>query len=127
MSSIASTEINKNVTSSDVESMFIKLDINEDNVIDNLRVVAHDGIKGFTELDLAFRIYRSEIIKAANLDATEENYAQSIFLYIMKYNKIPSPSFLDRAKVFELYNFGSKEPIFAGRGNIETMLNYLGN
>lgn len=111
-----------------IESTFIRFDVNKDNVIDNRTIVAYEGKQALTELDVAFRIYRSAIIKVANLPPSQEKYAQAIFLYMIKYMEIPPQgSWIDSGKFLIFYKWGAHKPIFAKRLNVGTLLYYLVN
>jgi hypothetical protein len=111
-----------------IESTFIRFDVNKDNIIDNKTIVAYEGKTAITELDAAFRIYQSAIIKVANLPPSQEKYAQAIFLYMIKYMEIPPQnSWIDNGKFWFFYQFGMYNPIYAKRLNVGTLLYYLVN
>jgi hypothetical protein len=111
-----------------IESTFIRFDVNKDNILDNQTIVAYDGKEKLSELDVAFRIYRSAIIKVAKLAPSQEKYAQAIFLYMIKYMEIPPQgSWLDNAKFWLFYKWGMNQPILAKRLNVGTILYYLVN
>jgi len=109
-----------------IESTFIRFDVNKDNIIDNQTVVGYEGKKPLTELDAAFRIYQTAIIKVANLKPDQEKYAKAIFLYMIKYMEIPPQgSWLKTGKFLYFYKWGSSKPIYAKRLNVGTLLYYL--
>ncbi len=111
-----------------IESTFIRFDVNRDNVIDNVTIVGYEGKTAITELDAAFKIYRSAIIKVAKLPPSQEKYAQAIFLYMIKYMEIPPQgSWIDSGKFWLFYKFGLKNPIYGKRLNVGTLLYYLVN
>ena len=111
-----------------IESTFLRFDANKDNIIDNQTVVAYDGKTPLTELDVAFKIYRTAIIAVAKLKPDQEKYAKSIFLYMIKYMEIPPQnSWLDNAKFLYFHLWGSTKPIYAKRLNIGVLLYYLVN
>jgi hypothetical protein len=111
-----------------IESTFLRFDVNRDNTIDNFNVIGREGDTDITELDTAFKIYRSAIIKVAKLAPEQEKYAQAIFLYMVKYMEIPPQgSWLDNAKFWYFYKWGSRKHIVAKRLNIGVLLYYLVN
>jgi hypothetical protein len=111
-----------------IESTYIRFDVNKDNIIDNQTVVAYNGKQPVTELDAAFDIYRTAIIKVAKLKPEQEKYAKAIFLYMIKYMEIPPQgSWIDSGKFWYFYKWGSNKPIYAKRLNIGTLLYYLVN
>ncbi|MCF8058572.1 MAG: hypothetical protein K9K67_04695 [Bacteriovoracaceae bacterium] len=61
-----------------IESTFLRYDKNQNNIIDP------------EELDKAFPVYKDAIIKVAKLDESKSDYAQTIFLYMIKYMEEPS-------------------------------------
>lgn len=92
-----------------IESTFLRFDKNNDNLLDN------------AELDKAFVVYKEAIIKVAKLDKSKEKYAKSIFIYMVKYMKIPS--------TLQLLNFHyapwANHDVLAKRVNIGALLYYL--
>lgn len=92
-----------------IESTFIRFDQNNDNSLDN------------EELDQAFEIYRDAIIAVAELDETQHKYAKSIFLYMVKYQQIPT-----KWQVVNFhYNPFADTEVSAKRIHIGTLLYYL--
>jgi hypothetical protein len=61
-----------------IETTFLRFDVNRDNIVDP------------NELKEAFKIYEKAIILIAELDEGSEKYAESIFLYMIRNNSIPS-------------------------------------
>jgi hypothetical protein len=111
-----------------IESTFIRFDANKDNLIDNQTIAAYEDGKGLTELDVAFKIYRTAIIKVAGLKPENEKYAKSIFLYMIKYMEIPPQGrWLDNLRFLYFHSWESRKPIYAKRLNIGTLLYYLVN
>jgi hypothetical protein len=92
-----------------IESTFLRFDTNNDNLLDN------------KELDKAFIVYREAIIAVAKLDESKEKYAKSIFIYMVKYLKIPT--------TLQLLNFHfapwANHDVLAKRVNIGALLYYL--
>ncbi|NOT78402.1 MAG: hypothetical protein HOP07_05300 [Bacteriovoracaceae bacterium] len=60
-----------------IESTFIRFDMNQDNIID------------YTELSAAFLTYKASIIELAGLKGEQEKYAKGIFLYMVSKMAIP--------------------------------------
>ena len=61
-----------------IESVFLKYDINRNNIIDE------------DELDIAFKLFEDALIELAKLKDGNEKYAKSIFLYLVKYQELPA-------------------------------------
>lgn len=91
-----------------VESMFTRFDFNKNGQLDN------------NELEAAFQVYRKAIIMVALLTPSQEKYARSVFLYMVKYMKIPKPTELARFHFLE-----NKDDITAKRLNIAVILYYI--
>lgn len=107
-----------------IETTFIRFDLNRDNIID------------YNELVDAFKVYRSAIISMANLQKGQEGFAQSIFLYMVSKMEVPpTGSWLQSAKFFSFHkcassNFCRKNlmnKIEARRLNIGKLLYYMVN
>ncbi len=92
-----------------IESTFLRFDTDNNNLLDN------------KELDKAFLVYKEAIIKVAKLDESKEKYAKSIFIYMVKYMKIPS--------TLQLLNFHyapwANHDVLGKRVNIGALLYYL--
>lgn len=92
-----------------IESTFLRFDTDNNNLLDN------------KELDKAFLVYKEAIIAVAKLDESKEKYAKSIFIYMVKYMKIPS--------TLQLLNFHyapwASHDVLAKRVNIGALLYYL--
>ena len=91
-----------------VESMFTRFDFNKNGQLDN------------NELEAAYQVYRKAIIMVAMLSPQQEKYARSVFLYMIKYMKIPKPAELARFHFLE-----KKDGIIAKRLNIAAILYYI--
>ena len=75
-----------------IESTFIRFDVNRDNVID------------YKELQVAFKVYRSAIISLAKLRPDQENYAPSIFYYMASKMLIPpTATIIDNLKFLSFH------------------------
>lgn len=107
-----------------IESTFIRFDINRDNIID------------YKELVEAFKVYKSAIISLAGLKPAEEGYAQSIFLYMVSKMEVPpTGTWMQSAKFFTFHKCVSYEicrdtfldKIEAKRLNIGKLLYYMVN
>jgi hypothetical protein len=105
-----------------IESTFIRFDSNRDNVID------------FKELVEAFTVYKSSIIILAKLKPNEEQYAFSIFLYMVSKMAIPeTETWMQSAAFFSFHKCVSWEwcrnsmldPIVAKRLNVGKLLYYM--
>ena len=92
-----------------IESTFLRFDTDNNNLLDN------------KELDKAFLVYKEAIIAVVKLDESKEKYAKSIFIYMVKYMKIPS--------TLQLLNFHyapwASHDVLAKRVNIGALLYYL--
>jgi hypothetical protein len=92
-----------------IESTFIRFDADEDNVLN-----PH-------ELDMAFDLYKSAIIKLADLSGGKVKYAKSIYLYMIKNMKVPT-----RLQLINFhYNPFVDRDITAKRTNLGALLYYL--
>ncbi|MDO9182064.1 MAG: hypothetical protein Q7U04_06630 [Bacteriovorax sp.] len=107
-----------------IESTFIRFDINKDNIID------------YDELVIAFKVYKPAIISLAKLKASDEGYALSIFLYMVSKMEIPpTGSWMNSAKFFTFHKCVSSDrcrdnildKIEAHRLNIGKLLYYMVN
>lgn len=107
-----------------IESTFIRFDINNDNIID------------YNELSVAFLTYRSSIITLAGLKPEQEKYAKGIFLYMASKMEVPKTgTWLSDAK-FGTFNSCVQsdtcrkwfmDEVFAKRLNIGKLLYYMVN
>jgi len=91
-----------------IESTYMRFDVNKDGVID------------YQELEQAFKIYQKAIILVAKMTPAQEKYAFSVFLYMIKFMKIPT-----QTELAKFHYFGSKKTIVAKRLNIGAILYYL--
>lgn len=107
-----------------IESTFIRFDINRDNVID------------YKELVEAFKVYKPSIIALAKLKPSEEQYALSIFLYMVSKMAIPETgTWMQSAAFFSFHKCVSwdwcrssmMDPIVAKRLNVGKLLYYMVN
>lgn len=107
-----------------IESTFIRFDMNKDNIID------------YKELTEAFKVYKSAIVALAKLKPNEEGYAQSIFLYMVSKMEIPpTGSWMQSAKFFSFHKCVAfdfcretfMDKIEAKRLNIGKLLYYMVN
>lgn len=91
-----------------IESTFMRFDVNNDGIIDN------------KELEEAFKVYRKAIIMVAQMTPKQEKYVHSVFLYMIKYMKIPKPM-----ELAHFHYMVRKDDIVAKRLNIGAILYYL--
>lgn len=91
-----------------IESTFMRFDLNHNGYMDNY------------ELENAYQVYRKAIIMVAMIKPEQEKFARSVFLYMIKYMKIPTPTELARFHFLE-----KKDKIIAKRLNIAAILYYL--
>jgi hypothetical protein len=107
-----------------IETTFIRFDVNRDNIID------------YDELVEAFKVYKPAIISMAKLGPKEETFALSIFLYMVSKMEIPpSGSWLQSAKFFAFHKCAKStscrnnflQKIEGKRLNIGKLLFYLVN
>lgn len=107
-----------------IESTFIRFDANRDNVID------------YKELVEAFKVYKPSIISLAKLKPNEEQYALSIFLYMVSKMSIPETgTWMQSAAFFSFHKCVSwdwcrnsmLDPILAKRLNVGKLLYYMVN
>lgn len=107
-----------------IESTFIRFDLNKNNIID------------YEELVEAFKVYKPAIILMAKLKPNEEVYAQSIFLYMVSKMEIPpTGSWMQSVKFFTFHKCASidmcrntfMEKIEARRLNIGKLLYFMVN
>lgn len=93
-----------------IESTFVRFDTNDDNVIDT------------RELDEAFKIYESSIVKIAELNGWKKMFSKTVFYFMVKYMKIPSQSEVMTYHFNLNANPFYKENIKAKRLNIGALL-----
>ena len=74
-----------------IESTFVRYDTNDNNILDQ------------TELDDAFPTYKNAIYLLGKLDPSQEKLAKSVFLYIIKYNKLPPEGFWGKIAFFSFH------------------------
>lgn len=107
-----------------VETTFLRFDVNNDNVID------------YPELMEAFKVYRASIISLAGLKKEQEAYAPSIFLYMVSKMEVPpTGNWVDNLAFGAWHTCVSNrlcrttmmDPIVAKRLNIGSLLYYLVN
>lgn len=106
-----------------IESTFIRFDRDQNNVID------------YYELEEAFLVYRPVIIDMAGLKGGKEEYAKSVFMYMVSKMEIPDIDGIKNKGVFWAYHTCMKkaicrnrmDPIIAKRLNIGKLLYYLVN
>jgi hypothetical protein len=91
-----------------IESMMMRFDANQNNQLD------------YSELRVAFRLYKNVIIHFAELKPKQHKYAESIFFYMIKFQKKPSP-----LELFNFHAFGKKSNIVASREQIASLLSYF--
>lgn len=95
-----------------IESTFLRFDTSYDNILD------------FNELKSALNVYRNAIILLANLEGNNKKLARTVFFYMVKYMKAPSPvTVWSLDKIFKLHFKNTR----AKRINIGTLLYYLVN
>jgi len=95
-----------------IESTFLRFDTSYDNILD------------FNELKSALNVYRNAIILLAKLEGGNKKLARTVFFYMVKYMKAPSPvTVWSLDKIFKLHFKNTK----AKRINIGTLLYYLVN
>jgi hypothetical protein len=95
-----------------IESTFLRFDTSYDNILD------------FNELKGALEVYRNAIILLANLEGNNKKLARTVFFYMVKYMKAPSPvTVWSLDKIFKLHFKNTR----AKRINIGTLLYYLVN
>ena len=93
-----------------IESTFVRFDINNDNIIDT------------QELDKAFEVYRTSIIKIADLYGWKKMFAKTVFYYMVKNMKIPSETQVMKYHFQLNFNPMYEENIRAKRLNIGALL-----
>lgn len=107
-----------------IESTFIRFDTNRDNVID------------YKELVEAFKVYKPSIITLAKLKPNEEQYALSIFLFMVSKMAIPETgTWMQNAGFFSYHKCVTwdfcrntmMDPIVAKRLNVGKLLYYMVN
>lgn len=91
-----------------IESMMMRYDKNHNNILDN------------RELRDAFKLYKNVLIKFAGLTKKQHKYAESIFLYMIKYQKQPT-----KFDLITFHTFGKKSDITASRHQIASLLSYF--
>jgi hypothetical protein len=105
-----------------IESTFIRFDSNKDNELD------------YDELTKSLEVYRYSIITLAKLGKGDEDYAPSVFMYMVSRMKPPKKDSLRDKVTFYLYYQCLKndwcrenklDPILAKRLNIGSLLSYL--
>lgn len=94
-----------------IETTFIRFDLNRNNRLD-----PH-------EVDQAFLVYENAIMSVADLTEDRRKYAKSIFIYMLKYMKLPSSWEL----ITFHYNPFIDKKIDAYRLNVGVLLFYLVN
>lgn len=94
-----------------IETTFIRFDLNRNNKLD-----PH-------EVDKAFLVYENAIMSIADLSEDKRKYAKSIFLYMLKYMKLPTQWQL----ISFHYNPFMSKKIDAYRLNVGVLLYYLVN
>lgn len=88
-----------------LESAYLRFDIDKDGVL----------TRG--ELDLAFLVFKSLVIKVADLGTTGDGLYKSIFFYLVKHMQVPSP-----VKLLWFHVFAKKNKITSTRYNISAIL-----
>lgn len=94
-----------------IETTFIRFDLNKNNRLDS------------NEVDRAFLVYENAIMSVSELSESRRKYAKSIFIYMLKYMKLPSPWEL----ISFHYNPFNDKQINAYRLNVGVLLYYLVN
>ncbi len=95
-----------------IESTFLRFDTYYDNVLD------------FNELLSALKVYKNAIIMLAKLEGSNKKLARTVFFYMVKYMKAPSPvTVWSLDKIFKAHF----KKIKAKRINIGILLFYLVN
>ncbi|MGZ3808961.1 MAG: hypothetical protein ACXVCE_12820, partial [Bacteriovorax sp.] len=96
-----------------IESTLIRFDANKDGYIDNKSPAFPGNDKDTrTELEVAFEVYKKAIISIAKLKPNQEQYAYSIFLYMVKYMQVPPAATLkDNAKFLYFHYWDSSKYI----------------
>jgi len=93
------------VIMTNLESAFIRFDVDK------------DGILNRGELDLAFLVFKSLVVKVAGLGDNADGLYKSIFLYLVKNMEVPSP-----VQLVWFHLFGKKKNITSTRFNISAIL-----
>lgn len=88
-----------------LESAYLRFDIDKDGVLNR------------GELDLAFLVFKSLVIKVADLGTSGDSLYKSIFFYLVKHMKVPSP-----VKLVWFHVFAKKNKITSTRYNISAIL-----
>lgn len=101
------------VSFSNIDALIVRFDSDGSNVIER------------SELDIVFTIFKKTLITYAKLKPSELKFTHSIFLYLVKYMKVPATNIGGKINLMKFHYFTNKKKINAERLNIGTILAFF--